>query len=94
MANKCKYRSDDGMCALFTSDLVTSYCVDGPCPYEEAPHKTNADRIRAMNDEELAEWICEFSDCDYRCPIGGANISCVYGCAYALLVWLKQEVSE
>ena len=59
------------------------------------PHKptTNADRIRAMTDEELAEWIeqlespkCPCDDWFYRCEKWNCN-----GC---WLNWLKQEASD
>lgn len=59
----CIYKDSDGHCALYSSATVTSYCVEGPCPDEAL---TNADRIRAMSDEELAtelipmmEELCE-----------------------------------
>lgn len=29
---------------------------------------TNADRIRAMSDEEIANFLCNVGDCDRRCP--------------------------
>ena len=57
----CYYRTDDGKCRKFTDDKYTSYCVDGPCP-DDTP--TNADKIRGMSDEELAEWICGVYDDD------------------------------
>ena len=41
--------------------------------------RTNADRIRAMTDEELAEWLDE--RCDYAPPFGW-------------LEWLRQEAGE
>ena len=59
---------------------------------------TNADRIRAMTDEELAEWM----DCDYsglspwcrlqdECPhLGEEEVRC-YDC---MLEWLKKEVDS
>lgn len=50
----CIYRTDDGLCKKHSTDVITSYCVDGPC-MEEA--LTNADRIRSMNDEELARQL-------------------------------------
>lgn len=48
----CVYRTDEGICKKFSVNGALSYCVDGPCPDEVM---TNADRIRAMSDEELAE---------------------------------------
>lgn len=59
---------------------------------------TNADRIRSMTDEELAEWIvgrisCEVPD---SCP---AYSSCVPSmedmeCKDWICNWLKQEATE
>lgn len=46
----CVYRTDGGLCKKYSTDGITSYCVDGPCTDEVL---TNADRIRSMSDEEL-----------------------------------------
>jgi len=46
---------------------------------------TNADRIRAMSDEELAEWINKH---DCHTNLYG------YDTKEAILDWLKQEVSD
>lgn len=43
---------NEGKCKRFSDDKVTSWCVESPCK-EQTP--SNADRIRAMSDEELAE---------------------------------------
>lgn len=48
----CVYRTDEGVCKKFSVNGTLSYCVDGPCPDEVL---TNADRIRSMSDEELAD---------------------------------------
>ena len=45
---------DKGKCKKFSDDKVTSWCVEGPCVEQML---SNADRIRAMNDEELAEFL-------------------------------------
>ena len=45
-------------------------CNHTDCPYRMEP-MTNADRIRAMSDEELAKFLCSFQ----RGGIGGC-----YGC--------------
>ena len=58
--------------------------------------KTNADRIRAMTDEELAEWVSSIADCIcianqlnwHNC---GADEET---CAKAWLDWLGQEVAD
>ena len=75
-------------------NLVNDWCekvIDSPdqdmqrdCQY--FCEKTNADKIRAMNDEELKEFICSNSQCKFckferwgRCE---------------LLEWLQQPVKE
>lgn len=50
----CIYCTDDGYCKKFSDEEVVSWCVLGPCEYEKP---SNADRIRAMSDEELAEQL-------------------------------------
>ena len=50
--------------------------------YTEDKPKTNADRIRAMRDEELKEFICSILQCKF-CKFEGFG-----GCE--LLEWLKQ----
>ena len=54
---------------------------------------TNADRIRAMTDEELAVSFSEDAPCG-TCP--AKRKMCEYGdgCYEAWLDWLKQEVGE
>lgn len=47
----CVYCTNDGYCKKYSDDEVTSWCVQGPCK-DEKP--SNADRIRAMTDEEMA----------------------------------------
>ena len=48
----CIYFEKDGKCRKFSDDYrFVSYCVMGPCPEQKL---SNADRIRAMSDEELA----------------------------------------
>ena len=50
--------------------------------------QTNADRIRAMSDEELAKWC---NDYNFNCP----PVECKEnGCEKCWLDWLKQEVER
>ena len=51
---------------------------------------TNADRIRAMTDEELADFITD-DMCELLC---GSPMVCEGQCKQKMLDWLKQEVSE
>ena len=61
----------------------------------QLPPKTNADRIRAMTDEELAEFMCHSVS-----PSGTVNCSSCEAQGFCRmghngwLDWLKQEVSE
>ena len=54
MEYPCVYFEKDGKCRKFSDDTVISYCVMGPCPEQKL---SNADRIRAMSEEELAKWL-------------------------------------
>ena len=55
---------------------------------------TNAEKIRAMSDEELAEWFAsQYNDCDL-CPDYIYAGNCPDGCKKKWLDWLRQEVSE
>ena len=79
--NMCKWPCDD--------------CVKGD-KWEERP-LTNADKIRAMTDEELAEWVGRYGDCilTHCCAFD----ICVptmedMSCKDWILKWLKQEVKE
>lgn len=50
---------------------------------------TNADRIRAMSDEELAEFICKTQFAFIPRSLGNIPISVYDG--MSVLKWLKQE---
>lgn len=50
----CIYFEKDGKCRKFSDDNTLSYCVMGPCQVQTL---SNADRIRAMSDGELAEQL-------------------------------------
>ena len=57
---------------------------------------TNADRIRAMTDEELAEWLDGgFRHADW-CDISNfPNSDCMeFPCLGCIIDWLKQEVED
>ena len=51
----CIYYKPGGLCEKYSTDGITSYCVQGPCPDQSL---SNADRIRDMSDEELAKMLC------------------------------------
>ena len=50
---------DKGKCKKFSDDKVTSWCIEGPCVEQML---SNADRIRAMSDEDLAEFLIDLAD--------------------------------
>lgn len=53
---KCKYPNE--VCANMTVLNSVAYCDSTPCSLkDELPKQTNADRIRSMSDEELAEYL-------------------------------------
>ena len=57
---------------------------------------TNADRIRAMSDEELAEFLSDFKDCAGDCFVGKGIKDCSGICATSetLGIWLWQPAEE
>lgn len=57
--------------------------------------RTNADRIRAMSDEELAEILCAVDCLD--CPLNSSEYWCSgkgRSCKESVLNWLRQEVED
>lgn len=63
---------------------------------EDKTKQTNADRIRAMTDEELAKWMALNTDC-YYCKArkdGRCDNLTATPCGSVWLDWLKQEVSN
>ena len=70
---------------------------DAELPMGVVPKKpTNADRIRSMSDEELAEFLCNFRSCDadeYICEGCKAAKYCRAGHA-GTIDWLQQPAEE
>ena len=72
-------------------------CNHTDCPYRTEP-VTNADRIRAMSDEELAEFLECFGLCHYCAEHNRlgymrlyADAKCDEKCVDHCLEWLKQS---
>jgi hypothetical protein len=80
----CIYRTKDNECELWTDDKHYAFC-DPDC---EDKHPSNADRIRSMTDEELAEFVIGLFEYDelYKTMIGRSTD--------AWLKWLKEEVKD
>lgn len=89
----CIYFEKDGKCRKFSDNTAISYCVMGPCPEQKL---SNADRLRAMSDEELAEFLSDFKDCAGDCLVGRGVKDCSGICATreTLKMWLKQPAEE
>ena len=95
----CEYRTQDGQCLKHSDDVVRSFCVDGPCPDET---HSNADRIRALNDDELAEFLADFENgvieweqgfCDLCMQQANAEQRKV-DCMDCLKKWLQQPAKD
>ena len=71
-------------CMFFPCTTNSSVLMQKRCPaFKPIESKmTNVDRIRAMTDEELAEWISYERDDDFMCN------------TEAWLRWLKQEATD
>lgn len=85
----CKYKNrvwDNGWC-----NVACSYCTmtqEETCKHN---HQTNADRIRAMNDEEMIELLKEFSA--FSCIFPDKDCEEV-SCVECVTKWLKQPVED
>ena len=93
----CSNRNSFGYCK--TTVCINEHYQQEQCGLPSTTNKsksvvikpqTNADRIRDMSDEKLAEWIALRANCD-DCPCDRA--ACYARCASAWLDWLKQEAT-
>ena len=88
---KCKFEHG-GYCCNRGSMEYMDKCKK-PCDTIEPI--TNADRIRAMNDEELAafiegeSWMCGTYNSCYECPMHKMQ-----GLCFSVLEWLKQPAKD
>ena len=60
------------------------------CPKFKASLQTNGDRVRAMTDRELAQFIT-YDFCEVLC---GSPSICHGNCEEKMLEWLKEEVKD
>ena len=79
--------------------VVRTYTISSTDAVLITGRKTNADRIRAMSDEELAKLIAENIDCCVCKSIHHAEDDCCptvssKACPDMWLDWLRHEVSE
>ena len=68
-------------CVFEKTEANCRGCFEGS-HYKPKPI-TNADRIRAMSDEELAEWLCDIA----------GWLPMYEGKMHPILDWLKEEVT-
>ena len=94
----CVYYKPGGLCEKYSTDGITSYCVQGPCPDQSL---SNSDRIRAMGDEELATMLNRFAegeDAPHYCrnlpecntDMEADNLIPLERCQACLLHWLQR----
>lgn len=93
----CGNKTASGYCAT-TACINPQYSNIGTVQYGQGVQKriiTNADRIRAMTDEELAEFMADNVGCD-DCRFFAACRSAPQdrACAEKWLDWLKQEADS
>ena len=80
--------TDCRLCTKFDM-CYTTQDGDKPCMGYEQKKLTNADCIRAMTDEELAEFIANGIPLDVCHDKCGGDVK--YQCSDCILEWLKQE---
>lgn len=95
----CKHEGSDvydGCCECEYPENSDENSDDPPTKYEPKP-QTNADRIRSMSDEELAEFFTPFyyDGPKFYCPaqadVGEGECAAKSDCRQCWLDWLKQE---
>lgn len=88
---------DGFKCVEDMAQAVLNYTYKGKTLKEWADSisepQTNADRIRTMTNEELAEWLAAYNERSSVCPNFGAY-SCQASCTQCWLDWLKREVKD
>lgn len=65
---------------------------NGDCKYKR--RKTNADRIRSMTDEELADWLGVYCNGQTAQEVGKPCVSGMGSCEECWLDWLREEVTD
>lgn len=89
----CVYCTEDGYCKKYSDEQVISWCVQSPCK-DEKP--SNADRIRSMSDEELANELAVIADCScciHRNKMNDCSLV-DYSCQNQWLDWLREETND
>ena len=90
---KCVDCQNQGMCLDHKEQPSLIGCTSG---IPQRKKQTNADRIRSMSDEELADFLSENTNCDccnIQCP-DKLNCQSMSSCYCRHLEWLQSEVEE
>lgn len=87
MCNTCKFDPKNGGDGWSACDT----CIHNSCLKDGYEPVTNADRIRAMTDEELAHWICKrLPSCSVETCPGAELCNGTDGLSNGLVKWLQQ----
>ena len=95
---KCKYEGTgiwDGRC-IGTKEVDPCHVYD-KCKQYKPNYTTNADRIRAMSDEELAEWLTRIANGDVYtdfCCNPARTVVCDSKCVVCIAEWLKHPAKD
>ena len=100
----CVYSAQSNLAGNFAELSNLVYCtyyknnisIIRGCSNGKPKLKTNADRFRAMTDEELAEWletkVWDLPWCNDDTPVDDETKICSkWDCVKCALEWLKQE---
>lgn len=92
LCGHCRNRGKNSRCNLYTE--ISNYAEK--CKDFKPKKQTNADRIRSMSDEELADFIRELNEV---CLAGAGKVDCskneeCIDCKGVVLKWLQSEVEE
>ena len=84
---------DCNVCINGKMPAYSATCVE--CGLSRKNYKpiTNADRLRARRDEELAKWLAAHNERSAVCPNFGAH-GCQASCIQCWLDWLREEASD
>ena len=92
----CGNKTASGYCAT-TACINPQYSNIGTAQYGQGVQKriiTNADKIRAMSDEELAKWMANKVECQYCSVRSEWCTESEASCRTNWLDWLKQEATD
>ena len=95
---KCKYEGTGSWNGRCTGTKEVDPCPGyGKCKQYKPNHTTNADRIRAMSDKELAVAIAEYAQTGACNDFGiSVNVKCCGDCTkcIGIIEWLQQPAEE